>query len=186
MPARRRAALALRAALTFSCAVLVHGAVHAAGSGSFILDSPAHGIMLAVALALLAGACIPMGLFAAPAERRRRLALLRDATAPGKWSTLSAALTQGLLAAALLGAEGASLSPDRIAAAIVCGVVALFATTLALRGSARRIVALLAAFTTTRDRTRAAFVPRATDAGITRVLVPFRLFAANRPPPAVA
>jgi len=186
MSARRRAALAMRAALTFSCAVLVHGAVHAAGSGSFVLDSPAHGIMVACALALLAGACVPAGLFAPAAERRRRLALLRSALAPGRSSTFAAIITQVALAVALLGAEGASLSPHRILAAAVCGVVALVITTLALRASGRRIADFLAAFFAACDRTCAAVALRTTDAGVVRVLVAFRMFPANRPPPVVA
>lgn len=185
MAARHGAALALRAALTFSCAVLVHGAVHAAGSGSFAWDSPAHAAMLACALVLLGGASIPMGLFASPSERRRRLALLRARQCAGPWSTMAAIATQAALATALLAAEGASLSPDRIVVAMFCGLAALAATTFALRGSSRKIAALLAACFATCDRTRAAFTARATDAGITRILVPYRLFAANRPPPAV-
>ena len=186
MSARQRAALALRAALTFSCAVLVHGAVHAAGSGSFVLDSPAHGIMAACALALLGGACIPMGVFAAPAERRRRLALLRAAVAPGRWTILAALLTQVALAVALLGAEGATISPHRVVAAVVCGVVALALTTLALRFSSRRIADFLSAIFAACDRTRAVVALRTTDAGVVRVLVAFRMFPANRPPPVVA
>ena len=186
MPARLRAALALRAALTFSCAVLVHGAVHAAGSGSFVWDSPAHAVMAAAALALLGGTCIPLGLFAPSAERRRRLALLRGAFSSGPWSTLAAVATQAALAAALLAAEGAELSPHRIAAAIVCGLIALALTTFALRGSSRRIVLFLAAFFSARERTRAAFARRTREDAFVRAAVAFRMFPANRPPPAVA
>ena len=186
MPARQRAALALRAALTFSCAVLVHGAVHAAGSGSFVWDSPAHGIMAAVALALLGFACVQLGVFRAAAERRRRLALLRDAVAAGPWSTLSAVATQAALAAALLAAEGAALSPHRLAAALLCGLIALALTTCALRASSRRIVDFLVAFFRACDRTRVAIALRTTGAGLVRVAVAYRLFPANRPPPAVA
>ncbi len=142
MLARRRAAFALRGALTFSCAVLVHGAVHAVGDRSFVWDSPAHGVMLAVALALLAGVAVPLGLVGPRRERRRRLALVRAAPGPLERAAGSPAAVAGqaVLAAALLAAEGAVARARPAALALASGLVALLCSTLLLAagGRARR------------------------------------------------
>lgn len=184
---RRHAALALRGALTFSCAVLVHGAVHAVGARSFVWDSPAHGIMLACALALLGAVAVPLGLVGPPAERRRRLALTRSALGPLSPGGLAAGIAgQAAIAAALLGAEGAVLAPDRLLPALASGLIALLCTTLLLAAGGERVVALLAALATASARPAAPPAPRRRPAPGPRSSAPYRLFVPNRPPPLAA
>jgi hypothetical protein len=187
MSPRRGAALGLWAALTFSAAVLVHGVVHAVGARTFVWDSPAHGVMLAAALALLAAVAAPLGLVGPASERRRRLALVRAALGPVTPGLAAFGLaTQALLAALLLAAEGASLEPDRLALALLCGLIALLCSAFLFRAARDRVVgllvALVAALTPAAPRTALRrFAPRplaATDR--------YRLFVPNRPPPPFA
>jgi hypothetical protein len=187
MTPRRRAAFALRGALTFSCAVLVHGAVHAVGARSFVWDSPAHAVMLACALALLAAVAVPLGLAGPRAERRRRLALVRSALGPPSARGLAAGIAgQAAIAAALLGAEGAVLAPDRLLLALASGLVALLCTTLLLAAGGERVVALLAALATASVRSAAPAAARRRRAPRLRASDPYRLFVPNRPPPLAA
>ena len=160
MTPRRRAAFALRGALTFACAVLVHGAVHAVGDRSFMWDSPAHGVMLVVALALLAGVAGSLGWTGPRRERRRRLALLRASLGPlGARGLAAGALAQAAFAAVLLGAEGAELAPDRLALALACGLVALLCSTLLLAAGGAQVVRLLVALVARRTPPRGARGP---------------------------
>ncbi len=187
MTPRRRAAFALRGALAFSCAVLVHGAVHAVGDRGFAWDSPAHAAMLAVALALLAGVAVPLGLVGPRRERRRRLALVRAALGPlTPRGAVVGALAQVGLAAALLGAEGAVLAPDRLALALASGLVALVCCTLLLAAGGERVVALLVALAATRPRSAAPRPLRRRPAPRLRASEPYRLFVPTRPPPLAA
>jgi hypothetical protein len=187
MTPRRRAAFALRGALTFSCAVLVHGAVHAVGDRSFVWDSPAHGVMLALALALLAVVAVPLGLVGPRAERRRRLALVRAALGPASAGGLAAGIAgQAAIAAALLGAEGASLAPERLLPALLSGLLALLCTTLLLAAGGERVVALLVALATVSARSAAPVAARRRLAPRLRAAEPYRLFVPNRPPPLAA
>lgn len=187
MTPRRRAAFALRGALTFSCAVLVHGAVHAVGARSFVWDSPAHGLMLAAALALLAVVAVPLGLIGPPRERRRRLALVRAALGPlGPRGWAAGIAGQAAIAAALLGAEGASLAPERLLPALLSGLLALLCTTLLLAAGGERVVALLIALATTGVRPPAPATARRRLAPRLRAADPYRLFVPTRPPPLAA
>jgi hypothetical protein len=187
MSSRRRAALGLWAALTFSAAVLVHGVVHAVGARTFAWDSPAHGVMLLGALALLAAVAAPLGLVGPARERRRRLALVRAGLGPvTPHLALYGLLTQAGLAAALLAAENAALEPDRLALAVLCGLVALLCTGFLFRATRDRVVALLVALTEALAPAgpRAALRRRAVRP--VRATLPYRLFRPNRPPPALA
>jgi hypothetical protein len=186
MPARRRAAFGLWAALTFSFAVLVHGAIHAAG-GAFVWDSPAHIAMLAGAVGLLAAVAAQLGLAGPARERRRRLALVRASLGPVTPRLIGIGmLVQAMIAALLFAPEGVSLEPDRLAQAVVCGLVALLCSAFLFRATRDRVVALIASFITalapalprTTLRRRAPRPARAT--------VPYRLFVPNRPPPLAA
>ena len=187
MAHQRRAAVGLWAALTFSSAVLVHGVIHAIGDRAFVWDSPAHGIMLAAALALLAGVTVPLGLLGPSRDRRRRLALVRAALgSPGPAIVGIGLLTQAGIAALLLTAEGASLAPDRLVTALVCGLAALLVSGFLFRVTRERVVALLVALA-------ADVHPAAPRAALrrgfrrpARATVPYRLFVPNRPPPALA
>lgn len=184
MSPRKRKALALRAALTFSCAVLVHGVIHAAGSSSFVWDSPAHLVMLGVALALLAGIAGPLGLAGPARERRRRLALVRAALPRTRRAEIASMLvTQGALGIALMAAEGTVLDPQRLAVTLVCGITALVLSALLLAGCERRVVALLQALAVTAGRRDRSCVIVRRAPRVVRVAAPFRLFVPNRPPP---
>lgn len=187
MSPRKRKALALRAALTFSCAVLVHGVIHAAGSGGFVWDSPAHLVMLAVALALLGGIAGPLGLAGPARERRRRLALVRAALPRTRGAELGWVLaTQAALAVLLMGAEGTVLDPQRLAIALVCGVAALVFSALLLARCERRVVALFQALAATAGRRDRSCVIVRRAPRVVHVAAPFRLFVPNRPPPIAA
>jgi len=183
----RSAAFGLWAALTFSCAVLVHGVIHAVGARAFVWDSPAHVVMLAVALGLLAAVAAQLGLAGPARERRRRLALVRANLGPVTVATAGfGALTQAGIAVALLAAEGASIDPERLGLTLICGLVALLCSALLFRATQDRVVAVLVAFAaavppeTGRTALRR-FAPRPACAS-----VPYRLFVPNRPPPARA
>ncbi|HEV2741308.1 MAG TPA: hypothetical protein VGU66_22300 [Candidatus Elarobacter sp.] len=183
----RSAAFGLWAALTFSCAVLVHGVIHAVGARAFVWDSPAHAVMLAVALGLLAGVAARLGLTGPARERRRRLALVRAGLGPVTPATaVFGLLIQAGIAVALLAAEGASLDPQRLGLTLICGLAALLFSALLFRATRDRVVALLVALV-------AVVAPAAERAAVRRCAprpaeasVPYRLFVPNRPPPAVA
>ena len=183
----RSAAFGLWAALTFSCAVLVHGVIHAVGARAFVWDSPAHVVMLAVALGLLAAVAARLGVVGPARERRRRLALVRAGLGPVTAATaVFGMLTQAGIAFALLGAEGAALDPERLGLTLLCGLVALLFSALLFRATRDRVVALLVALVAT-------VAPSAERAAIRRVVrrpanasIPYRLFVPNRPPPARA
>jgi hypothetical protein len=180
----RSAAFGLWAALTFSCAVLVHGVIHAVGAQAFVWDSPAHVVMLAVALGLLAAVAAPLGLVGPARERRRRLALVRARLGPPGLATAAfGALTQAAVAVLLLVAEGASLEPARLAIALACGLVALACSAFLFRATRDRIVALLAAFAAAADKATAPPRLRRLALRPARATVPYRLFVPNRPPP---
>jgi hypothetical protein len=183
----RAAAFGLWAALMFSCAVVVHGVVHAVGAQAFVWDSPAHVVMLAAALGLLAAVAGPLGLAGRARERRRRLALVRARLGPFTAATAAVgALTQAGIAALLLGAEGASLEPGRLAMALACGLVALICTAFLFRAGRDRFVALLAAFAAALDQSTAPPPLRRSALRPARATVPYRLFVPNRPPPLTA
>jgi hypothetical protein len=187
MTPRRRAAFGLWAALTFSCAVLVHGALHAAGERSFSFDSPQHVVMSLAALGLLLAVAVPLGLVGAPRERRRRLALVRASLGPLTPRVVALGmLAQAALAVLLFAPEGAFLEPDRLVQGLLCGLIALLCSAFLFRATRDRVVALLTALVTalapalprTTLRRRAPRPARAT--------VPYRLFIPNRPPPLAA
>jgi hypothetical protein len=187
MSPRKRKALALRAALTFSCAVLVHGVIHAAGSSSFVWDSPAHMVMLAVTLALLGGIAGPLGLAGPACERRRRLALVRAALPRTRGAELAWVFaSQAALAVLLMGAEGTVLDPQRLAVTLVCGIAALVLSALLLAGCERRVVALLQALAATGGRRDRSCVIARRAPRLVQLAAPFRLFVPNRPPPIAA
>ncbi len=181
----RAAAFGLWAALTFSCAVLVHGVIHAVGAAqAFVWDSPAHVVMLAAALGMLAAVAGPLGLAGAARERRRRLALVRARLGPPTLATAAfGLLVQGAVAVLLLAAEGASLEPDRLATAAVCGLLALLCSAFVFRATRDRVVALLVAFAAAADQATAPPIIRRPALRPARATVPYRLFVPNRPPP---
>jgi hypothetical protein len=180
----RSAAFGLWAALTFSSAVVVHGVIHAVGAQAFVWDSPAHVVMLAVALGLLAAVAGPLGLVGRARERRRRLALVRARLGPLTPATAAfGALMQAAVAALLLLAEGASLEPARLATALACGLVALICSAFLFRATRDRFVALLVAFAAVLDQATAPPPLRRLALRPARATVPYRLFVPNRPPP---
>ncbi len=138
MRPQRQAAFGLWAALTFSCAVVVHGVIHAVGAHAFVWDSPAHVVMLAVAVGLLTGVAVPLGIVGPARERRRRLALVRAGLGPMRPALVLFGLAvQAGLAVALLAAEGAAIEPDRLAVTLLCGLVALRLLRIPVPGDAR-------------------------------------------------
>jgi hypothetical protein len=180
----RSAAFGLWAALTFSCAVLVHGVIHAVGARAFVWDSPAHLVMLAAALGMLAAVAVPLGLVGPARERRRRLALVRARLGPPTAATAAfGLLTQAAVAGSLFGAEGTSLEPGRLAMALACGLVALLCSAFLFRATRERVVALLAAFAAALDQATAPPPMRRLALRPARATVPYRLFVPNRPPP---
>ncbi len=188
MSPRRRAALGLWVALTFSFAVLVHGVIHAVGSGGFVWDSPVHVAMGAIALLLLAGASARLGLRGPARERRRRIALVRADLRPlSRGTLLCGAVTQLAIALLVLLPEGASLDADRTIPAVFAGVLALVLSALLLRATRDRVVTLLLAAVAC---VAAAPLPRAArctaSARIPRAGISFRLFVPNRAPPLFA
>ena len=187
MRSQRQAAFGLWAALTFSCAVVVHGVIHAAGDHTFVWDSPAHVVMLVAALAMLAGVALPLGLVGRARERRRRMALVRAGLGPMRPALIVFGLAvQAGLAVALLAAEGATIEPDRLVVTLLCGFVALLCSGFLFRATRDRVIELLTRLiesvapasprATLRRR-----APRRAAATIT-----YRLFVPNRPPPAFA
>ncbi|HEY6233749.1 MAG TPA: hypothetical protein VIW69_01435 [Candidatus Elarobacter sp.] len=183
----RTAAYGLWAALTFSCAVLVHGVIHAVGAQAFVWDSPAHAVMLAAALGMLAAVAVPLGLAGPARERRRRLALVRARLGPPTPATAAfGLLTQAGIAFLLLAAEGASLEPGRLAMALACGLLALLCSAFLFRATRDRIVAVLAAFAAAADKATAPPPARRLALRPARATVPYRLFVPNRPPPLAA
>ena len=187
MSPRRRAAFGLWAALTFSSAVLVHGVIHAAGARAFVWDSPAHAVMLVAALGLLAAVAGPLGLVGPARERRRRLALVRAGLGPVTPAVAAfGLLTQAAVAALLFAAENAALDPERVATAVLCGLIALLCSAFLFRAARDRFVALLVALA----QTLAPAIPRASlrrrAVRPLRTTLPYRLFRPTRPPPAFA
>jgi hypothetical protein len=183
----RTAAFGLWAALTFSCAVLVHGVIHAVGARAFVWDSPAHLVMLVAALGMLVAVAAPLGLVGPARERRRRLALVRARLGPPTLATAAfGLLVQAGVAGLLLAAEGASLEPGRLAMTLACGLLALLCSALLLRAGRERIVALLAAFAAVLDQATAPPTLRRLALRPARATVPYRLFVPNRPPPLAA
>ena len=183
----RPAAFGLWAALTFSCAVLVHGVIHAAGARAFVWDSPAHLVMSAVALGLLIAVAAPLGLVGRASERRRRLALVRARLGPITPATMVfGALTQAGVAALLFVPEGTSLEPGRLAMALGCGLVALFCTAFLFRAARVRVVAVLASFAAVADQATAPRPICRPALRPARAAVPYRLFVPTRPPPLAA
>jgi hypothetical protein len=187
MTPQRRAAFGLWAALTFSFALLVHGAIHAAGGESFVWDSPDHLVMLAAAFGLLGSVAVPLGLVGPARERRRRLALVRAMLGPVTPRVVAfGMLVQAALAVLLFAPEGVTFEPDRIAQAIVSGLIALLCSAFLFRATRDRVVALLSALVTA----LAPAPPRATlrrrAPRPARATVPYRLFVPNRPPPLAA
>ncbi len=187
MSPRRRAAVGLWVALTFSFAVLVHGVIHAVGSGTFVWDSPAHVVMLFGALVLLAGIAGRLGFGGRASERRRRIALVRSVL--GEYTAATAAIgvaTQAAVAVLLFVAEGESLEPARLLPAILAGIVALLCSALIFRATRDRVVAFLIALAAPQP----ASLPRASlrrrVARLARTGVAHRLFVPTRPPPALA
>ena len=185
MSSRRRAALGLWVALTFSFAVLVHGVIHAAGSGGFVWDSPFHVVLGTVALVLLAAACARLGLAAPAAERRRRIALVRADLRPfSRGTVLFGAVAQLAIALLILLPEGVSLDPDRTVAAALAGLVALVLSALLLRAARDRVVALLVAVVANVAPAPAPRTARRRGAHcVAHAGIAFRLFAPNRAPP---
>jgi hypothetical protein len=187
MAPQRHAAVGLWAALTFSSAVLVHGVIHAIGDRAFVWDSSAHTVMLAVALGMLAAVAVPLGLLEPSRERRRRLALVRAALGAQRPAVVGLGLlTQAGIAGLLLVVEGATLAPDRLAMALICGLVALLCSTFMFRATRDRVVALLAALAAATGPIVPRSVLRRSLRSPARATVPYRLFVPNRPPPALA
>ncbi|HEY0614994.1 MAG TPA: hypothetical protein VGC96_10155 [Candidatus Elarobacter sp.] len=187
MSPRRRAAFGLWAALTYSAAVLVHGVVHAAGTRTFAWDTPAHIVMLVTALGLLAGVAVSLGAVGPAGERRRRLALVRAALGPvGPAVAVFGAAVQAALAALLFLAEGASLDPERLAVALLCGLVALLVSAFLFRATRDRVVAVLVALLATVAPAAPRGAVRRRAVRPLRATVPYRLFVPNRPPPIAA
>jgi hypothetical protein len=187
MRPQRQAAFGLWAALTFSCAVVVHGVIHAVGDHAFAWDSPAHVVMLVAAVAMLAGVALPLGLVGPARERRRRLALVRAGLGPMRPVLILFGLAmQAGLAVALLAAEGATIEPDRLVVSILCGLVALLCSGFLFRATRDRVIELLvrliesAAPVSPRTALRRRAPLRAS------ATVAYRLFVPNRPPPAFA
>jgi hypothetical protein len=184
---RRCAAVGLWAALTLSFAVLVHGVIHAAGSGAFVWDSPAHVVELASALALLSGVAVRLGFGGSRRERRRRLALVRSDLGPPTPLTIAVgALTQAAVAVLLLSAEDATLDRDRLVGTVLAGILALILSALVFRGARDRVVALLVALAMTDACARPHAVQRRRIVRRLCACVAYRLFVPNRPPPAFA
>ncbi|MDB5026869.1 MAG: hypothetical protein JWO66_558 [Candidatus Eremiobacteraeota bacterium] len=188
MSPRRRAAFGLWSALTFSSAVLVHGVVHAAGSPLFVWDSAAHVAMIAAALGLLAGVAAPLGLTGPARERRRRLSLVRAGLGPlTPRIVISGLAIQACVAGLLFAGEGSALQPERLAQALVCGLVALLCSAFLFRATRDRVVALLIALAAepapaagcAAARYRSTPRPAAST-------VHYSLFVPNRPPPSLA
>jgi hypothetical protein len=187
MTPRRRAAFGLWAALTFSAAVLVHDAIHAAGSRSFVWDSPAHVVMFLTALGLLGGVAARLGVVGPARERRRRLALERAALGPVRPAVAVFGLgVQGGLAGLFFLAEGASLDPERIGLALLCGLLALLCSAFLFRATRDRVVALLVALVATVIPAPPAATRRRRTPRPLRATAPYRLFVPNRPPPIAA
>ena len=188
MPPRRLAALALRAALTYFCAVLVHGVVHAAGDRSFVPASPAHVVMLATSLAGLVAGAYALGLFARGSERCRRLALTRAALphSRGFGALAGTVAGQGLIAAALFLPEGVGLDPHRLLLAVICGILALVLTTRLFAVRRGGVVELLVALFAARERRAAPVALCVRTEHRVRTSAPSRLFVPNRPPPIAA
>ena len=183
----RTAAFGLWAALTFSCAVVVHGVIHAVGAQAFVWDSSAHLVMLAAALAMLIAVAGPLGLVGPARERRRRIALVRARLGPPTLATAAfGALVQAGIAVLLLAAEGAALEPGRLTMSLACGLVALLCSALLFRATRDRVVALLAAFAAVLDQATAPPPVRRLALRLARATVPYRLFVPNRPPPPTA
>jgi len=187
MSRRRSAAFGLCAALTFSSAVLVHGALHAAGERSFVWDSPQHVVMSLLALALLVAVAVPLGLVGPARERRRRLALVRASLGPLTPRVLALGmLAQAGLAVLLFAPEGAFLEPDRLVQAVFCGLVALLCSAFLFRVTRDRVVALLTALVTALAPSLPRTTLRRRAPRPARATVPYRLFIPNRPPPLAA
>ena len=103
--------------------------------------------MLAAALGMLVAVAVPLGLVGLARERRRRLALVRAGLGPVTPALAAfGLLVQGVLALLLLGAEGASLDPERLVTALGCGLLALLVSAFLFRAARDRVVALLEAF----------------------------------------
>jgi hypothetical protein len=186
MAPRRIVALGLRGALALCCAVLIHGVIHGLGSRSFLWDSPGHLAMMFAAGGLFAGIAIPLGLAGPARERRRRLALVQAALGPPGPRRFGAdLLTQAALAVGLLAPEGMDIAPDRLAIALLGGLVAMLCSTILLKKGEKRVIALLIELATVPPAgTPAPRLSRPVRAQ--RSSEPYHLFVPNRPPPVAA
>ncbi len=137
---RRFDALLVSAPLTFAVAVFAHTLVHAVGAGaSFALLTPAHVVMLAVAAVGLVFAARGLGIGGSSAEVRRRTALFGASFRSGRASLARAIAVQAALVTALLVFENASIAPERLLEATMCGAVAACAAALVARWFQRRL-----------------------------------------------
>jgi hypothetical protein len=187
MRPQRQAAFGLWAALTFSSAVVVHGVIHAVGDHTFVWDSPAHVVMLVVAVGLLAAVSLPLGLVGPARERRRRLALVRAGLGPMRPALVLFGLAvQTGLAFALLAAEGSAIEPDRLVVTLLCGLAALLCSGFLFRTTRDRVIELLARLIERAAPPSPRTILRRRAPRRATATVAYRLFVPNRPPPAFA
>ncbi len=138
-------ALAVGASLMLSFGLLSHLLVEAVATAHRLeLITRSHAILTALSLLALAWSLARLTGNGAPRERRRRLALVRAALqvdSPGFFVAL--ALAQAAIAAGILRLEGITIAPEHMLAALVSGVLAIAAGTLALHLARRRAIVIL-------------------------------------------
>jgi hypothetical protein len=130
----RHRVLALSGALTYTFAVAAHFVVHAVGAGAeFFFTSVGHAAMLLGVFGAGLIAARALGIGANPNEVRRRAALLAAWAEARPVPLIVHLVVQGLLVVGLLVAESASIAPERLIEAVLCGAVAVLFSAFAVR-----------------------------------------------------
>jgi hypothetical protein len=181
-------AIAVAGSLTLAFGLLSHLIVEAVVTGSRLeLFTPLHGVMALVATALLIGAFVRVSGPHGASERRRRLALLRATLQVDTARFLCAvSLAQAAIAACVLTVEGIRIAPSETLAAVISGLLAVLAGSLALQVARRRVIVVLTTWAcrTSPHAGRAALLARARRARPrTRETIPLLRTRPDRAPP---
>jgi hypothetical protein len=171
--------------LTVPFAILAHLAfdVTDAGLSWAVLLRPAHLALVALMAVATAAAAFGLGYGLPDAERRRRIALVRAALRLDRYPLLgpaAGAVAQAMIVLSTLSLDEAALQPERLALAVVVGVLAVVAGSLAIRTAERRVLDLALARA---PRVRTHLTTARRRVALPRTARLSTLFRPNRAPP---
>jgi hypothetical protein len=171
--------------LTVPFAILAHLAFDLtdAGPSWSVLLRPAHLALVALMAVATAAAAYGLGYGLPDAERRRRVALVRAALRVDRRPLLGpavGAVVQAMIVLSTLSLDEAALHPERVALAVVVGVLAVLAGSFAIRIAERRVLDLALAHA---PRVRARLATARRRITLPRTARLSTLFRPNRAPP---